>query len=377
VIKLILEKLISWWTVVLFSLIIFVLVITAIVFFISDGTDYSFTASGRQHLEFNVFYIDNNIFDENPIPRNRDFLMSHTDRIEVTGNFAAQFSEIVSIYYSYVAEKRLVIRYIGTTAPNRSVHEVTTILAQESGNIQADYLHIRPGAVYTVNPREHIQIYLHFVENHAGRLNEEGLIVHGLRGFTADLIVEFTHTIHIPEAGLSETITNGYRIPLTTEVYSIYTIGLPTFELSDASTRTLTLPMAVIFSATFIISIFGLLRNIKKKTADNNEFLQTANDIIKKYNQEIVVYDRPIDLSEHKVMAVREFDELIKLAVNLNKHIMCYRDDTHTEFAIIVDEYACLYTIKYGETHPELHDCIVNSEDFKTENVLHNEKTGE
>ena len=360
VIKAILEKPAPWRMAVLFSLIIFILTVAALMFFINNGAKDLFTASGRQHMEFNVFYIDNDIFNVNPIPRNRDFLMSHTDRIEISNSFTAQFSETVSIYYSYVAEKRLAIRYIGTTAHNRNVHEVVTVLAQESGNTQADYLHIGSDSVYTINPRGYIQTYLHFVENHANVLQEEGLIVHGLRGFTADLFIEFTHTVQIPEVGLNETILHGYRLPLTMEVYSMYMIGASHFEWSDASMITLTLPMAVIFSASFILSVLGLLSNIKKMGADNDEHLQTANDIIKKYNQEIVVYDRPIDLSEHKIMAVREFDELVKLAVNLNKHIMCYRDDSHTEFAIIVDEYACLYTIKYDEMHPELCSMEVN-----------------
>ena len=52
-------------------------------------------------------------------------------------------------------------------------------------------------------------------------------------------------------------------------------------------------------------------------------------------------------------MAVREFSELLKLSINQNKHIMCYRDETRAEFVVILDVFACVYVIDYKSENPE------------------------
>jgi len=46
-------------------------------------------------------------------------------------------------------------------------------------------------------------------------------------------------------------------------------------------------------------------------------------------------------------MTVKEFVDLLKLAINLNKHIMCYKNSTKTQFVIIIDGYACFYEVNY------------------------------
>ena len=87
---------------------------------------------------------------------------------------------------------------------------------------------------------------------------------------------------------------------------------------------------------------------MKMSKANPNKYRQEADDILKKYAYEIVVYNKPVDLTKYEPMVVQEFGELLKLAINLNKHIMCYRDEVRTEFVVIVDGYACLYMISYN-----------------------------
>ena len=360
-------KLPKWWLASLFALIILALTVVATIhLFAYFRADVTVTASGRQNLAFRVFYLENNIFGENPIPQHLGFLMSYTDYIEVDNSFSASFSKEVDIYYNYSAEKRLIIRHVesGDANLNRIVFEERFPLSSASGEVTANRIHFRmedddsPGGMYRIFPKEHIRTYLHFVEDQARQMEAENVIAQGLRGFSAELWVDFTYTIQVPEFGLNETLTHGYRLSLSTEVYSFVVTGVPNFEwegnLATQYTQ-ITLPMVVLFVVVFASCVLGLLYSIKMLMADSNKQRRKANDILKKYSHEIVVYDRPVDLTQYTPMVVQEFSEMLKLAINLNKHIMCYRDETRTEFVTIVDDYACLYVIEYGSDDSELH----------------------
>jgi hypothetical protein len=49
--------------------------------------------------------------------------------------------------------------------------------------------------------------------------------------------------------------------------------------------------------------------------------------IFKKYAAEIVTSDVPLILDNYRLVPVGVFQELLKLAINLNKHIMCCHNE--------------------------------------------------
>jgi len=104
----------------------------------------------------------------------------------------------------------------------------------------------------------------------------------------------FTYTIRVPEFGVNQTTTHGYR--------------------------------------------------------------READTLLKKYSNEIVVYDKPMSFTSRVQRSVYEFSDMLKLAINLNKHIMCYRDENHTGFVVLVDGVACLYVINYKGGESESGD---------------------
>ena len=359
------SKITRCWAAALFLIFIIALVIIAAVR-LSDyfRADAAVAAHGRQSLDFRVFYVENSFFPENPMPRNLDFLMSYTDYIEIDSKFDATFSEEMNIHYSYRAEKRFVIRHMGAVYNylNNIVFEEVHTLSETGGAVTSNELSFGvqvsggPGGTYTIFPKEHIELYFEFVEDQARQMAAENVIAPGLRGFSADLMINFTYTISAPEFGLNETLTYGYRIPLTTEIYRLTTIGAPAFEWSDnlqMQDSGITLPLVILFTVLFALNVFGLLYTVRALTSDSNKYRREADSILKKYSHEIVVYDKPVDMTRHESMVVQEFGELLKLAINLNKHIMCYRNRTYTEFVVIVDEFACLYVINYDRDSVE------------------------
>jgi len=258
------------------------------------------------------------------------------------------------VQYTYRAQKRLVIRHMGTGDLNRVVFEQIFPLSDVRGSTVAERLSFgtvnngRPGGTYTIFPRDYIDIYFDFVHDHARQMAEDGIIAHGLRGFSGELHIEFVYTILASDYGLNQTISQGYRFSLTTEVYSFAPTGAPAFDwqtnlvIRDAQ---ITLPRVILFVAFAGLSLFGLLHNIKRLTASDNTRKAEADFILKKYSNEIVVYDKPINKARYEPRAVQEFGELLKLAINLNKHIMCFADDSRAEFVVVVDDHACLYEI--------------------------------
>lgn len=343
------------WGAFLFLIILLALTIAAVgrlTVYFSEGAIVS--ASGRQNLSFRVFYLENDIFTENPIPMHKYFLMSYTDYVEISSSFTANFSEEMDIHYSYIAEKRMVIQPLGS---DRVVFEYFLPMSYASGEVTADSLYFSgendggPGGTYVISPRDYIVMYIEFIEDQARQMRDENAVARGLRGFSAELLVDFTYIVRAPDFSLRETVTQGYRIPLTTELYIPSLTGTSNFEWSDSidlHDAPVTLQMITVFVVMFTGSTFGLTYCIRKLMSSPNKYRQEADYILKKYSHEIVVYDKPVDLNKYEPMAVRDFSELLKLAINLNKHIMCYKNRTRTEFVTIVDDYACIYVINYN-----------------------------
>ena len=327
----------------------------------SEDIVVNFDVNGRHDLDFSVFYLPNQIWEENPKPRDLYFLMSFTDFIEVKSGLSVTLSEETQIDYSFTATERLVIRYrIGADADSSPVvFTEEIILSEQSGSRVTNRLRFNaedemsPGGVYTLHPRPHIDTYFDFVASQAYQMYGENLTTLGLRGFSAELFIDFTYTINIPEHKITETITQGYRISLTSEVYSLVVTGQPSFGLSFLVYKhenvEITMPLVVLFVAVFSAGVFGLVYTLRRYAADPLPNRHKALTILKKYAGEIVVTDNLVDLTQYKLMIVKEFSELLKLAVNLSKHIMCYHDIDRAEFVTIVDGYAYTFSLEY---HP-------------------------
>ena len=326
--------------------------------------------TGRADGRFRVLYVVNETFPENPIPPNLHFLMSFTDFIEVDSRFSARFSEEVTVYYTYVSSKRLVIRYMATVDGNHNpiVFQEDTLFAEFRGSVTADSLQLSgQGAggsngngtwgTYVINPREHIDIYLAFVADQRRQMYQENIVAQGMRNFSAELFVDFEYGIYIPEWGVNETVTQGYRIPLSTEVYFFAATGIPTLNSEvNLSVPPLqpTLFMVVLYALFLGLGVYGLFAGIKVLKAHPNPRKQKGLDILKKYANEIVVTDMPLTLNDLILTNVADFDAILRLAINLNKHIMCFHDDVCVEFAVVVDGYAYCFRIQYDDKNDDM-----------------------
>ena len=92
---------------------------------------------------------------------------------------------------------------------------------------------------------------------------------------------------------------------------------------------------------------FGLIRTNDILNANSNVYKCEVNRILRKYSHEIIVCNKSTDLQNYDAIAVQDFTDLLKLAVNLNKHIKCWKTEQHAEFSVVVDNEVYLYSIYY------------------------------
>jgi len=371
------------------SVVILFAVVVGLFFLIGHlGEDTVSDVSGRVDVGFRVFYLENDVFADNPIPPNLNFLMSFTDYIEVDNRFFVYLSDEVEIHYSYSAVKRMNIRHVESHDADRNpiVFELVTPLSKRYGQVVSNSVSLPGnngssssnnassgsnnsgnansnannnangninGAMwsYAIDPKYYIDIYFDFIAAQLRQMAAENVVALGQRGFSAELFIDFTYNIAVPEWDFSESITRGYRFQLSTEVYSLAVTGMPTFEASvvlGEQSRQLTLPVIIIIAGALAMGVYGLLSGIRLLQAHPDEKVQEAQTILRKYANEIVVSQTPLSLSSYSPVDVADFDSLLRLAINLNKHIMGYHDDEQAAFAVIVDGYVYRYVINYG-----------------------------
>ena len=87
------------------------------------------------------------------------------------------------------------------------------------------------------------------------------------------------------------------------------------------------------------------LYGIKRALPVLDEHEREIKNILRKYDSEIVVSQEPLPLNSY-VIHVERFAELLKLAVNLTKPIICYKDESSAEFSVIEDGYTFCYHIE-------------------------------
>ena len=329
--------------------------------------DVTVDTSGRVTTDFRVFYVENELFEPEHIPRSLAFLMFFTDYIEFEPSFIANFGrDDVDIYYEYVATKNFVIRYMSTLDANMNpiVFEESWVLSESQGQTTGNSLRFNASngnnaGVYTLHPWPHIWEYINFVHVHNSRIDEFGDVSLDMRGFSAELFVDFAYSVRVPSLQLDQTIRQGYRLSISTGVYNLVTTGNSAFNETINLTMQnlpfeLNFPVMVMFALALALSAYCLFRGIRQLQAHSNERKQRVADIQKRYYNEIVTNEHPLDLSEFRLTHVSEFEELLKLAVNLNRHIMCYEGDEYAEFATVIEPYA--YYLKILFTTPDDND---------------------
>jgi len=316
-------------------------------------------AVGRNNISFAMFYIENDLFPENPVPANLHFLRLFTDFVEIRSSFSANFGEQLNINYTYVASTRFVISHAtGFVGGVSTVFEEHNEISRVTGTAFDSVLNFQPtddgepGGLYTINLHEYLETFNNFLDYFDRQMDAVG-VTSGSRNFSADLFVEFSYTINAPSIGLNENSTRGLRIPISTEVFTLEATGSTGFNTQRTIGETIVENLNTTNVFAFVALIFvgaGLVFFHFRLGSDRSGKSEAlAESIMKKHANEIVFSQSPLELCGYKIAQVDDFGELLKLAINLGKHISSYKSDEKAEFCCIVDDFAYYYCIVFEE----------------------------
>ena len=365
----------KWWMIVVGGL-IFGAVVIGTFFVVTEGMPeiVEITAVGHSTVSFDVYYFENELFPENPVPPGFQFMRHMTDFIRIQSGFLAEFSEEFDLHYSYSARTRFVITYgIGGSA----VYERITELSFEYGRqitgrlvFSAENVEGTPGGTYVIVPHVYYEIFNDFVR-YAEQDEGYGPAAN-LRGLTSELIIEFTYSLTALPINISESVTTGFRIPITLNVFTLEPFGSSSFStqvnrsLDAEPPGVLTM---VLLAVGLLISVGLVVYGVRGLFPEKSDFQKSVDGIIKKYGTEIVVSRKPLNLDNYQIVQLEDFEDMIKLSINLAKHITCYKSAYLAVFYIVIDGFVYCHRIKVDLSVQEIQERIAPklSEHFKQE----------
>ncbi|MCL2487855.1 MAG: DUF5305 domain-containing protein [Oscillospiraceae bacterium] len=326
------------------------------VFAFKQAADTAVNASAKNDVRFTVHYQDNKIFGAGPRPPELHYLMSYTDFIAIENSFSADFDQKFDVAYQYTAKETLLIKYLKTsdTYTNPAVFEEKVILSEVSGTVSGKNILFtgkeagdKPGGEYITYPKKYIDTYRKFVLDQKAQMEKEDVTTDRALSFSAELLVEFIYKVNIKDNGINETINRALTIPLSNEVYMISDDGKPIYDLSVAGSEKDSVGvLTVILIALWIsVNVYGIIYGLRQKEAKKDEYKFKVDEILRKYADEITISLEPTDLTGQQFIYVPEFKELLKLAINLNKHILCYATQDLAEFYVFAEGYVYCYKL--------------------------------
>ncbi|MCL2055095.1 MAG: DUF5305 domain-containing protein [Oscillospiraceae bacterium] len=320
---------------------------------------------GFNNASFKVHYLDSTSFGKaGPRPVEAHYLMSFTDFIEVENSFLLKLSETADIDYTYSATETFIIssQANGDATTNPLIHEDKVTLEEVSGSATTNELYFNgknaaedPGGLYTINPQRHINTYRRFVREHNAQMQRTSTASDRVYPFAANILLEFTYHIRSETGDISETLRRTVNIPLTKEVYNIEVNG------NGTSMVELSIPIhtyeppgtgASVFAVIwFVIHLLGVCLCIRSITYTARETMgkerYEVKRILRKYSDEIIILDKPMNLSAYENMPVNQFEDILKMAINLSKHIFCIEDGSGAKFCLVSEGYVYSYVLGY------------------------------
>ena len=344
-----------------------VLIITsAVILFIRAGAlsepDDEKLGTAENRAGFIVHYVENDLFGGGAMPQGRHYLKSFTDFVELENSFTANFDREIDLSYTYTATERLVISPSRSASSNGSgngngngsgnggspIYEESVTIASASGNGKGQSFswggEDSDDGVYTVDLFAYAEIFQNFIEVHEAQMEEQEINGANRPSYNAELIVDFTFRLNAKEYGITKTLTNGFNIPFTTEIYYIARRAsgeqsaefiIPAREFRAPGFWTVSL--LVLWFALLLSALFFCLRQLRM---DENPLRREVQRVSKKYADEIIFMESPVDMSEHIPIQVMRFEELVKLALSGGKSIYGYQDDTGAHFVVFSDNHA-------------------------------------
>lgn len=300
-------------------------------------------------INYKVYLKENEFFEQPYLGENQIYITSLIDSIDVTFNYAMNYSMPVSGEYKYYVKAtisaNLANEQIGSYWSKEYIltdEQVGSIANQNdfniNQNIKIDYQKYNEllslfKKTYGLTTDGNLQIAL-IVEN---TVNTENL--------TKDIISNSSMELNIPLSQLAVEATintdNGQKTNSVTELVKDNKARYVIYKIIGS--------ILVIFDITEIVTfIYILLKNIKRKSL----YLKKLNKILATYDSIIVNVKSMPDISQLKVITVESFEELIDAHSEVRMPINFVEDIEKEESTFLLIANGCVWM------------CVLSEEDF-------------
>lgn len=314
-----------------------ILIILTVIFFAVDVFDAINMRSSINVRSKNAVTYVVNITDEakalgqypnDILDMNQSYLLDHTKSISVLNSAEAQLSKGVnSLAYKYTATTTLVVR--SQTSGNSVVLSRTTEIPTSSSLVTS-----QASDRINVNLMEAHTIYL---GSYINDFQDFERATPGVR-LTGELVVEFKLSIRDGK-NIDTSIQRGLVIPFTSKTYKISFTGQDVRDQNfpERNIQLPSFPVLVLITILLVAFIWLLNISLKKAFLEKDEYKRTLKDIFKKSIDGIVMTNTKATVPNYPAIDVKDFKELAKTSLSLNKPIVCFEATDGAIFYVICD----------------------------------------
>lgn len=187
-----------------------------------------------------------------------------------------------------------------------------------------------------------------------------------LKGFQQDLSMQITTKYTILMEIVTNTTVDGKQVINAYSPNVVFEIGSKTTKITSDTEKN-TAPQVItalvenntkyseqkttIVTCIILIAIINLIVLIVKTENNNivrNEYKLELNKILKNYEEKIVEVNNKVEIEEHNLVNLKEFDEIVKVSEELSKPILYWNNDKNEEswFCVVGNNIGYRYILK-------------------------------
>lgn len=310
----------------------------------SNYTEEKIVYSEQEELDYKVFYQKNEYFTEPYLEKNRTYITTLIDYIDIDFSYSLNFSEDLTGSYTYYIK--------GVISADKT--------NDKSGNYWSRYYKLTEDTTIGIDNlknfiiKENIKIdYQQYNQLLTSFKNQYGLSTDG------KLTITLVISANVTKDGLERYINKEADVELKIPLSSL-AIEVPIEDNSNDSTGILTneisynksiiYPIAKIVSYIMfsldIILIILLIREIVNKINSENKFNKKLRKILKVYDGIIVNVAILPDIKNYNTVEVSTFEELLDAHGEVRMPINAKVEKNTATFILISDNIAWKYVLK-------------------------------
>ncbi|MCL2038759.1 DUF5305 domain-containing protein [Candidatus Saccharibacteria bacterium] len=310
--------------------------VVAILHFLSADTTHM---TSRSTIDYRVHMRPGNSVIRHPyLGMGLTYAFDIVDKIAIDHTYQSQLSQPAPLDYNYQST----ISFIAQAPRNNPPGEPAVIVDEIIQTLQDTRSQQSDGQLQTSQ-----QIELDLTQ-----YREKYLEIKSDLGFTITGEIRIDFTVHAQNDDLDHTHTRSMIVPISEPYFQIQLEGDEHQSTGHAAPRSSSLgPIIIITSSTITLCALtlGLFLTHKQKR-DRLSSRRKIDSILRNYREQIIVTTTPVNPTAYKErVAIKDFKEMLKLAISIDKPIMFYEAKQAACFYVPKDSTLYAYIVNLDQ----------------------------